>query len=202
MKLKNKKTGEIGTLIVDGAYKFVTNFAVEDDEGKRLGEYDSLAKLNEEWEDYEEPKEDGLDNIIALVEAYSSKDSERYPKEIVKKLKAWKRLEDRWVKYKKLADLYEEWNGHEEPKSAIKDVWFPDVIEGRNNVVISFETKEEAELAARKLKAWTRLENKGFRFTGCSTPSDIGMSICYEIDIENWSMQDLQDFKILFGGEE
>ena len=57
MLLKNKKTGEIGTLIVDGAYNFVTNFAVEDDERNRLGEYNSLAELNEEWEDYEEPKE-------------------------------------------------------------------------------------------------------------------------------------------------
>ena len=55
MKLKNKRTGEIGTLVVDGAYKFVTNFAVEDDEMNRLGEYNSLAELNAEWEDYEEP---------------------------------------------------------------------------------------------------------------------------------------------------
>lgn len=30
----------------------------------------------------------------------------------------------------------------------------------------------------------------------------IDACISYETDIENWSMQDLQDFKTLFGGEE
>ena len=57
---------------------------------------------------------------------------------------------------------YEE--DYEEPKSGIKDVWFPDVVEGRNNVVISFETREEAKNAVRKLKAWKRLKELGFRF--------------------------------------
>ena len=33
-----------------------------------------------------------------------------------------------------------------------------------------FETKEEAELAVRKLKAWKRLKDKGFRFTHYNTP--------------------------------
>ena len=58
----------------------------------------------------------------------------------------------------------DEWQDYEEPKSGIKDVWFPDVIEGRNNVVISFETREEAKNAVRKLKAWKRLKELGFRF--------------------------------------
>ena len=53
-----------------------------------------------------------------------------------------------------------------------------------------------------KLKAWKRLKDEGFRFTGYSISSDKGMCICYETDIETWSMQDLQDFKVLFGGEE
>lgn len=90
MKLKNKKTGEIKECVV-----------IPVDSNGYPNEYqvfekgESLAELNEEWCDYEEPKEDGLDNIIALVEAYSSNDSERYPKEIVEKLKAWKRLKDK-----------------------------------------------------------------------------------------------------------
>lgn len=45
-------------------------------------------------------KEDGLDNIITLVEAYSNEYSERYPKEIVEKLKAWKRLENKGFRFK------------------------------------------------------------------------------------------------------
>ena len=65
--------------------------------GVQIAKYNSLTELNEEWEDYEEPKENGFDNIITLVESYSSKESERYPKEIVDKLKAWKRLKDKGV---------------------------------------------------------------------------------------------------------
>ncbi len=89
MKLRNKKTGEI--------IEFDAILPVKDVSGDSVAhlEYNSLNEFNEEWEDCEEPKKDGLDNIIALVEAYSSNDSERYPKEIVEKLKAWKRLKDK-----------------------------------------------------------------------------------------------------------
>lgn len=66
--------------------------------------------------------------------------------------------------YETLEAVVGEWQDYEEPKSGIKDVWFPDVIEGRNNVVISFETREEAKNAVRKLKAWKRLKELGFRF--------------------------------------
>ena len=60
-----------------------------------------------------------------------------------------------------------------------------------------FETKEEAERAVEKLKAWKRVKDKGFEFEGGDDAC-----ISYKTDIENWSMQDLQDFKTLFGGEE
>lgn len=81
MKLRNKKTGEV----------------VELPDGFFCG--DTLKKICEEWEDYEEPKEDGLDNIITLIEAYSSIDSKMYPKEIVEKLKAVKRLKDKGFRF-------------------------------------------------------------------------------------------------------
>jgi len=83
MKLQNKKTGEI---------KDACEVLEMKQEDGVLYKYYSLAELNEDWEDYEEPKEDGLDNVISLVEAYSSHDSVMYPKEIIEKLKAWKRL--------------------------------------------------------------------------------------------------------------
>lgn len=86
MKLKNKQTGEIKAVNKGVAL-------IHYSDGTTVG-YNSLAELNEEWEDYEEAKEDGLDHIITLVVAYSNYDSERYPKEIVEKLKAWKRLKD------------------------------------------------------------------------------------------------------------
>ena len=55
MKLRNKKTGEIGNFVS-------TNYSdpaitIMDDNGIQLTKYTSLAELNEEWEDYEEPKE-------------------------------------------------------------------------------------------------------------------------------------------------
>ena len=97
MKLRNKKTGEIG-------YPYFQNWkeitcVIVDENAIQIAEYTSLAELNEEWEDYEEPKEDGLDNIIVLAEAYSNSNSERYPKEIVEKLKAVKRLKDKGFRF-------------------------------------------------------------------------------------------------------
>ena len=98
MKLQNKKTGEIidlseGTIreTCFGTKIQLQAVAIHD---KPIWIYNSLAELNEVWEDYHEPKEDGLDHIIILVEDYSNHNSERYPKEIVEKLKAWKRLKE------------------------------------------------------------------------------------------------------------
>lgn len=114
--------------------------------------------------------------------------------------------------YRNLAELTEEWEDYEEPK----EYWYIDYDGGilcgesdntsAEKMMISmgnhFESLEKAEKAVEKLKAWKRLRDKGFKFNGCNSPSDNGMCICYETDIENWSMQDLQDFKVLFGGEE
>lgn len=48
MKLRNKKTGEMGDLIIDKAFLVVRT-------GTAWEHYSSLAELNEVWEDYEEP---------------------------------------------------------------------------------------------------------------------------------------------------
>ena len=45
MKLRNKKTGKIVEPYPD---RFIIN------SGEQIRQYDSLAELNEEWEDYEE----------------------------------------------------------------------------------------------------------------------------------------------------
>ena len=101
MKLKNKKTGEIGWLYCDhiSVPKKMTVFSEDKDLSAPHWDYNSLAELNAEWEDYEEPEEDGLDHIITLIEAYNSVDDEYYPKEIIDKLKAWKRLKDRGFEF-------------------------------------------------------------------------------------------------------
>lgn len=115
--------------------------------------------------------------------------------------------------YETLEAVVGEWQDYEEPKSGIKDVWFPDVIEGRNNVVISFETREEAKNAVRKLKAWKRLKELGFRFIDweldMKTVAD--GKIWFDIGINTeWDAERLLELKpevkksldILFGGEE
>lgn len=157
MKLRNKKTGEIGTLIVDGAYKFVTNFAVEDDEGNRLGEYNSLAELNEKWEDYEEP-----------------------------------------TTYYYISDF-----------GAIREGDVGKIVEdeiARKEIGNYFETKEEAEKAVERLRAWKRLEDNGFRFDGWTIDDGLRISICTNTDSEGIYDDDKKEMKkdlnLFFGGEE
>lgn len=92
MKLRNKKTGEIVTadLIYTDADNFVTpNY--------------SLAELNDEWEDYEEPKASThitgpveKDDNTVLIEFYTHEEAEK----AVEKLEAWKRLKDKGFKFR------------------------------------------------------------------------------------------------------
>lgn len=106
MKLRNKKTGEIGYTAVLQSKAIV----VMDENAIQLGSYSSLAELNEEWEDYEEPKEYwyvDYEGGILLGETDNST-AEKMMKSIgnyfntlseaekaVEKLKAWKRLKDK-----------------------------------------------------------------------------------------------------------
>ena len=79
---------------------------------------------------------------------------------------------------------------------------FPEDEEDRKQIGNYFETKEEAELAVRKLKAWKRLKDKGFRFTAW-----YGGSKCIDWEItslENETYiprQICDDLDLLFGGE-
>ena len=154
MKLKNKKTGEIGTLIVDGAYSFVTNFAVEDDKRNRLGEYNSLTELNAEWEDYEEPKEYWYINEYGTVTM-----GEKY---------------GRYTIYDK----------------------------SKKNFGNYFDTKEEAEKAVERLRAWKRLKENGFSFHGYDDGYNHDFNSGHiEFYIKN-NGDVLADLDLLFGGEE
>lgn len=107
MKLRNKKTGEVITLI-----------------DHTFDNYNSLAELNEEWEDYEEPKEiwwlDNEGNVNhGAIEVYDTfaknieignyfKAKEEAEK-AVERLRAWKRLKDRGFRFKryKYSDILE-----------------------------------------------------------------------------------------------
>ncbi len=56
MKLQDKETGEIGYLQFDVV---VQRIRVVDANNDTVGEYKTLAELNERWEDYKQPKERG-----------------------------------------------------------------------------------------------------------------------------------------------
>lgn len=104
MKLKNKKTGEI-------IEKYPAGFILNS--GEQIMRYNSLAELNEEWKDYEEPKkywyidadgnvmacrrDDEYDDDAKSIGNYFS--SREEAEKAVEKLKAWKRLEDRHFKF-------------------------------------------------------------------------------------------------------
>lgn len=133
MKLRNKKTGEInlGDLHLD--------------------DFNSLAELNAEWEDYEEPKEYWYIDPDANIE-YTSKDDE-----------------------------------------------YDDEAKQIGNY---FETKEEANKAVKRLRAWKRLKDKGFRFDSWKNDKEkyLGDFVIYA-SIK--CLDDIvDDLNLLFGGEE
>ena len=114
MKLRNKKTGEI----------------VEATDFNIISDYNSLAELNEEWEDYEE--------------------------------KGWYITENGEVRENRSLGIVEEESEY-------------------RKIGNCFRTKEEAEKAVEKLKAWKRLKDAGFRFQFWSS-SYSGDNISFFID--------------------
>ena len=117
MRLRNKKTGEIGKLHCDMNVSPAKYGVFEDTDIRgHYWEYNSLAELNEEWEDYEEPKEyywiDSITSTIQCAKIGSGGKYEEFRKSIgnyfeteeeaekaVEKLKAWKRLKDKGFQF-------------------------------------------------------------------------------------------------------
>ena len=147
MKLRNRKTGEIGGLSTSAGSTYV----VLDDNGVALGNYRTLKELCSEWGDYEEPKEHW--EILAMGNVIKMTDAGTY-------------------------ELQQEIGNY-------------------------FETKEEAEKAVEKLKAWKRLKDKGFRFSKWTIPEEpktphIKLMLEAEMDVPNSPY----DLDLLFNTEE
>lgn len=162
MKLRNKKTGEV--LEMERSSSVIKDkFRIYDAYKNKFYTYSSLAELNAEWEDDEEPKGTYFINTQGDVQFWDSS-SFAYP--------------DDWTNEKEIGNY--------------------------------FETKEEAEKAVEKLKAWKRLKDKGFRFT--LTPGVGSLDIApgkFQIEItadmpEKWFCCDAvqEDLDACFGGEE
>jgi hypothetical protein len=168
VRLRNKKTGEIKEVIVGGypvsgktkMWECSEMDANEETGYKSLGTYTSLAELNAEWEDYEEPK---VYWFINDLDGEPMKCDWR---------NCGKQNFARWSELRKEIGNY-------------------------------FETKEEAEKAVEKLKAWKRLKDKGVKLYGWrkNQTGTYDFLARWE-DIPPKMTDIINDLDLLFGGEE
>lgn len=123
----------------------------------------------------------------------------------------WVEVLNDWVDYDDIDYLAKYWERYEEPE----EYWHIDThgeiykIFVHNSHIYSekfignyFETKEEAEEAVEKLKAWKRLKDKGFKFEGWDNDQSrtLGDFVMYA-SIK--CLDDIiDDLNFLFGGEE
>ena len=110
-----------------------------------------------------------------------------------------------------LEEIREDWEDYEESTgywyidfdgdilSCVED-FDEETDEERKSIGNYFETKEEAERAVEKLKAWKRLKDKGFRFGGISN-----YKISFEFEERVMKKGEVfapqKDLNLLFGGE-
>ena len=161
MKLRNKKTGEIPDKIETIAYiqwsaKIMMVYI--NTAGERImNHYDSLKEFNEEWEDYEEPKD--YFYIASDGKVHICEDNN---------------------------------DGFDK---------------GCESIGNRFATREEAEQAVEKLKAWKRLKDAGVMFKGWGWEKHLGNYVvlgtkdadCLPDEIE---LNEVKDLNLLFGGKE
>lgn len=145
MKLRNMKTGKIAEVITD---KIEINTLIGRD--NVYLDFESLADLNEEWEDYEEPEEVWYIDFQGMIRSASKEEND-------------------WFKESEIGNY--------------------------------FETKEEAEKAVEKLKAWKRLKDKGFKFEWWLSEQN-GDHIEFYMDSFEWDKEATEDLNLLFGGKE
>lgn len=117
---------------------------------------------------------------------------------------------DRYT-YSSLAELNEEWEDYDEAEP--KKYWYltgrggidwiedddSDFDNDHKEIGNYFETKEEAERAAEKLKAWKRLSDKGLQPVNC-TVEHFGHEILVQYIIEQPYNE--KDLVLLFEGKE
>ena len=123
------------------------------------------------------------------------------------------------LEYNSLTEFNEEW---EDAPEESKEYWFinsgresvsyneedeePEDTEACKEIGNYFETKEEAEKAVEKLKAWKRLKDKGFEFDGWTIDDGLKISIRTNFEggnIYSESEKEIRsDLDLLFGGEE
>lgn len=127
--------------------------------------------------------------------------------------------QDELYGYGSLEELNEEWEDYKEnPKAGYiidpldekylskdDDCYDKYDVERAKKLGLWFETKEETELAIRKLEALKRLEEKGFRFNGYDVAEPVGDGeFCGQVFFRggNYSRDEIKaDLNTIFGGE-
>lgn len=120
--------------------------------------------------------------------------------------------------YNSLAEFCEKWEDYKEPKEFYNLMYDGEVnhadeegtqeVESMKSLGNYFETKEEAEKAVEKLKAWKRLKDKGFEFEGWYGGNRIIHFRITSLDKEGDCLPHFldddtaNDLDLLFGGEE
>lgn len=121
MKLKNKRTGEVDDFIFEVIKDRIDLYRrVGSSDTKNTWHYNSLAELNEEWEDVEEPKaywyiDDA--GVMQVDQILSSKinmrksignyfETKEEAEKAVEKLNAWKRLKDKGFRFEGIKEDY------------------------------------------------------------------------------------------------
>ena len=114
-----------------------------------------------------------------------------------------------WLGYKSLKEFCEVWEDYEESErywcisefGNIKGPVFSlkeDMMDSeRKRIGNYFETKEEAEKAVEKLKAWKRLKDRHFKFDDYDI---LNQTATWLVSREYGQYEN--DIKLLFGGEE
>ena len=109
--------------------------------------------------------------------------------------------------YTSLTELNEEWEDVSDEPKEYYYIYANQVLKGECDGIIDnrfkeignyFETKEEAEKAVEKLKAWKRLKDKGFRLDAV-----VDKFFCLDIFIKDKQYEEIKDdLKIVFGGND
>lgn len=148
MYLRNKKTGEIIELLAKPSFVKRNDDYLQSE----INTFNSLAELNEEWEDHEESKDIWwLDNEGNVNHATSE-------------------VDDNFEKNREIGNY--------------------------------FGTREEAEKAVERLRAWKRLKDNGFKFEGLEKKGhyiNFYQGKSYETDKQ--CQQAMSDLELLFGDE-
>lgn len=107
--------------------------------------------------------------------------------------------------YSTIKEFADNWEDYEEPKGSALDL----MVLTLTNFIENEPDEDKADLEdckqmLGKLKAWKRLEDKGFRFNGWEdSPSEDDFDmIWFTMKAKVWDVETQEDLDICFGGEE